>query len=42
MTVVVDEATMTTGLTDPKTLIKKRIADRVQEVCPEIAGVVIR
>lgn len=37
-----DEAMTETGLEDPKRLIKKRLTERTQAVCPDIAGVVLR
>lgn len=35
---VVDDATMTRGLEDPKALVKERLAERTESSCPELAG----
>jgi len=36
------DATADKGANDPKRIIKKRLTDRVNEVCPDVAGVVLR
>ena len=42
LTAVTMDATADPGANDPKRIIKNRLTEKTNEVCPEIAGVVLR